>query len=191
MRVSNDQPVIQPTQSTLYRSQNQAVTSRENSPKDIVSLSPQAQRVLNGQMEGQVFDATKVPPGAPEGTLPLIKYAVPEWYAEYGFEVSGKIGARGDWFAQNNPAAASASKEERNEYSSLIQKHYRDVLDSHGINGTEAHYQATIADKNSSETLRQDMADRVRSDGRLMELMHRMGKADILADPTLHLRNNL
>jgi hypothetical protein len=111
-----------------------------------------------------------------KGPLPLEMYAVPSWYADFGFTLPSELGVSANWFAEKYPEAAASTKDERNEYSSLVRKHYRNVMDKHGIDSTAGHYRATIADKNLSETLRQEMADLVRGDARLMELMDRVGK---------------
>jgi hypothetical protein len=110
------------------------------------------------------------------GTNTLEMYQVPSWRAEYSFELPGQLGVRGDWFAEKYPQAATASTAERAEYADLVQGHYQAVLEANGIQGVEAHYKATILDHDFSESLRQQMAERVRSDARLAELMPKLGK---------------
>ncbi len=115
--------------------------------------------------------------GGSSGTYPLEMYQVPAWRAEYMFQVPGKLGVGADWFADKYPQAASTSEAERSEYADLVQGHYHAVLEANGIQGIEAHYQATILDQNVSESLRLQMNERVQGDDRLLQLMARMGKS--------------
>lgn len=139
---------------------------------DSVTISDAARRAA---------DAEDAIPGAgaqggSSGAYPLEMYQVPSWRAEYMFQVPNKLGVGADWFAGKYPQAASASEVERSEYAELVQGHYQAVLEANGIQGVEAHYQATILDRNVSESLRQQMNERVQNDDRLLELMVKMGK---------------
>lgn len=134
------------------------------------------QRLTPGTAAQMIAMTAGGAPSDPNDGLPLETYAVPQWYVDYGFSVPTEAGAGGNWFAENYPEAAAASEADRNEYSTLIQDHYRSVLAKHGITDAAAHYQATIADENLSESLRREMAGLVHGDARLMELMGRLGK---------------
>lgn len=128
----------------------------------------------------QVASAENLVPGAQaSGAYPLEMYQVPSWQAEYMFEVPNKLGVGGDWFERQYPQAGTVSMEERAEYAALVQKHYQSVLDENGIHGVEEHYRAAILDKDFSESLRQQMSERVMSDARMMELMSKLGKSVI------------
>ena len=182
MKIEGYQPIAQGMTGQKDRGHqpNQVSETKNSSPAVVVSLSAQAEQVMKAGKSYGASDAVKTQQNTEAGTLPLEKYAIPDWYADYGFELSSQLGSRGNAFADLNPKAASVDEETRNEYSALVRQHYRDVLDNHGINSTEAHYQALIADKNTSESLRQEMAERVRADARLMELVNQLGKTDIL-----------
>lgn len=138
---------------------------------DQVTISDTARQAayVDKTVPGEKTDAS--------ATYPLEMYQVPSWQAEHMFEVSGQLGSGANWFAEKNPQAASVSASERNEYASLAQGFYQAVLDANGIRGVEAHYEATIRDQESSESLRQQMSELMRSDDRFMELMGKMGKS--------------
>lgn len=129
-----------------------------------------------GQAEAASNADAARPSGQPLAVLPLEMYAIPEWRADYGFELPRQLGTSADWFAEKYPQAAAASQADRAEYAERVQSHYRAVLKDNGIGDTTEHYQATIADRERSETLRQDMAERVQNDPRMVELMTLLGK---------------
>lgn len=162
--------------SQTIKKEQHTVTSNTTTITDAITLSGKAQDILKAQRADNAHDATKRPSNTSEGTLPLATHAIPSWYAEYGFDMSTQLGASANNFAEKYPEAAAASKEERNEYSGLVRKHYRSLMDKYGINNTQTHYQELIVNKGSSEALRQEMADLVRGDARLMELMDMLGK---------------
>lgn len=127
----------------------------------------------------QAAYAEKVMTGAQNdaaGAHPLKMYQMPSWHAEYMFEVPGQLGVSANWFAEKYPQAAATSMSERTEYANLVQSHYQAVLDANGIQGVEDHYKATILDQDFSESLRQQMSERIQGDARLLELMAKMGK---------------
>ncbi|MGO5000494.1 hypothetical protein [Oceanisphaera sp. W20_SRM_FM3] len=123
--------------------------------------------------EGVIPNVTNIASGA----HPLEMYQMPSWQADYMFEATGTLGIGADWFAEKYPQAASTSMSERIEYADRVQEHYQAILDANGIRGVEAHYKATILDKNFSESLRQQMNERVQGDSKLIELMEKMGKS--------------
>ncbi|WP_459874240.1 hypothetical protein, partial [Endothiovibrio diazotrophicus] len=61
------------------------------------------------------------------------------------------------------------------EYGERIQEHYRSVLKEHGIDSAQKHYDALIADPQSSEALRQEFETQVKGDDRLTALMQKLG----------------
>ena len=111
-------------------------------------------------------EATKNPPT--DGDYPLEYYQIPEWLAQHGNELSSQLGAK--------PKAETESSDDHAEYASLIQKHYQSILKDAGISSVEDHYKATIIDKASSESLRQQMNERLQGDTRLQELAEKLGK---------------
>jgi hypothetical protein len=111
------------------------------------------------------------------GIHPLEMYQVPGWYADYGFEVTGELGSGANGFTQKYPEAAAASSSDRAEYMALVQGHYQALLDANGIHDVKSHYDAMIADRETSESLRQQFVGRIQSDARLLELMGKVGKA--------------
>lgn len=134
-------------------------------------------RVTLSDAARQMAHAEQTMPQDNADSYPLLeRYQIPDWRAKYGFLVNTRIGASGNWFSEKYPQAASASVGERNEYSKLVEEHYQAALDANGVHGLEAHYRATILDQEFSESLHQQMNERVRSDPRLLELLVKMGK---------------
>lgn len=118
----------------------------------------------------------QIPGSQAGGVFPVEMYQVPKWQADYMSALPNQLGSRGDWFAQAYPQAAAATMEERGEYSTRLHQHYQELLADNGIQGVEEHYRATILDKASSESLRQQMSERLSGDPRMVELMAKMGK---------------
>jgi hypothetical protein len=104
------------------------------------------------------------------------KYQVPSWYAHYGEEVANKLGVGADWHAEKDQKMLLASLAERNEFATLIDKHYQEVLSDNGIKTAEQHYNATILNRELSEHLRKQMLERVKNDPKLVDLSAKMGK---------------
>jgi hypothetical protein len=140
-------------------------------------------RVTLSDAARQMAPAEQTIPQDNADGYPLKMYSVPYWRAKYGFDISGgsRIGAPGDWFSKTYPQAASASTSEGVEYGNLVQGHYIAVLRANGIHSLEEHYRATILDQELSESLHQQMNERVRNDPRLLELLERIGKQDALS----------
>lgn len=103
------------------------------------------------------------------GDNSLEQYQIPDWYAQYGKEVSQNIGGKVD-------DAEKGSAAERAEYSSRVREHYEAVLAAAGIETSEGLYNNTVINKEINENLKQNMAERVNNDDRLLELMHNLGK---------------
>lgn len=103
-------------------------------------------------------------------------YQVPKWLADYGFEVSLNLGESGNWFAEKYPKAAAASQDVLVEYTSRLAGHLQTVLDANGIKGSEDYHNALIVNKETSEQIRQQFVERLRSDPRMVDLMLEVGK---------------
>ncbi|GEM_PF-712479 len=159
-----------------YSSQSRAKVM-EPAPRAQGDNAQRADSVTISDTARQAASAEGVIPAAQTGAHSLEMYQVPGWRAEYMFQVPGKLGVGANWFAERYPQAASTSVAERSEYAELVQGHYQAVLEANGIQGVEAHYQATILDQDFSESLRQQMNERMQKDDRLLELMARMGKS--------------
>ncbi|MHB0766383.1 hypothetical protein ACYCFC_18635 [Stutzerimonas sp. NM35] len=162
-----------------YTSQSRARVM-EPAPRAQDNNVQRADSVTISDTARQAASAEGVIPAVQDGTSmghSLEMYQVPGWRAEYMFQVPGKLGVGANWFAEKYPQAASTSIAERSEYAELVQGHYQAVLEANGIQGVEAHYQATILDQDFSESLRQQMKELVLKDDRLLELMAKMGKS--------------
>ncbi|WP_028572926.1 hypothetical protein [Desulfonatronum lacustre] len=145
---------------------------------DTVTISSEGRRAADA-LRGDI-SATGDARQTSAADYPLEMYQIPAWFAEYGFQVSTQLGAKGDWFAERYPQAAAASTAERREYAELVRGHYRAMLAENDITGLESHYNALVLDQSRSESLRQEMMERVRGDTRLAELMHIMGKSSVI-----------
>lgn len=154
---------------TAQSTQSASITSNAQTQADRVSISDAARQAASAEASAAA--------GTSSGEYPVEMYQIPKWMADYGFELSNQTGSSGNWFAERYPQAAAATDEERAEYSRRIDGHYQAVLDSNGIKGLEAHYQATILDLNSSESLHQQMRERLQNDPGMLELMAKMGKS--------------
>ncbi|KHL70294.1 hypothetical protein PT85_17060 [Pseudomonas flexibilis] len=102
-------------------------------------------------------------------------YQLPAWMAGSYIEAPNTLGASANWLDERYPQVAAASSAERTEYSQLLQSTYQALLKDNGIQSVEDHYQAVILDRESSESLRLQMRERVAADPRLLELMNRLG----------------
>lgn len=166
---------INPTQSVLGTTYTSKTFRTEESSR--AASTPAGEQVSISTAGRQIASAeNKVPGSQAGGNYPLEMYQIPQWMADYSFELPNQLGARGDWFSQKYPQAWAASEEDRAEYSIRLQQHYQGVLADNGIQSLEEHYQATILDKSSSESLRQQMSARLMGDSRMMELLALMGK---------------
>lgn len=111
-----------------------------------------------------------------EKTLPFEYYQLPDWYATYGAELSGQLGATGDALDTNQyPGTMNASTPEREEFGKRINGHYQAILEAANVVTTEDHYNATIKDTALSEQLHQQMTERVKNDPRLIAIMEKFG----------------
>lgn len=111
------------------------------------------------------------------GTPALEMYQVPKWLADYGFEVPNKLGASANWFAEKYPKAAAAPQAALAEYGNRLEGHFRSVLDANGIKELDDFHDALIVDQGKSEPIRQQLAERLRADPRMVELMQEVGKS--------------
>ncbi|QLF93243.1 hypothetical protein HW090_08575 [Pseudomonas sp. ABC1] len=157
---------------TAQSTQSDSVTGNAQTQADRVSISDAAREAASA--EASTVASTS---STSSGEYPVEMYQIPKWMADYGFELSNQTGSSGNWFAERYPQAAAATDEERAEYSRRIDGHYQALLASNGIEGLEAHYQATILDLNSSESLHQQMRERLQNDPGMLELMAKMGKS--------------
>lgn len=114
--------------------------------------------------------------GTTEQVDSVEKYQVPSWYAYYGEEVANKLGVSANWHAEKDQKMPSTSSADRSEFAALIDKHYQEVLSGNGIKTTEQHYNATILNRELSESLRKQMLERVKNDPKLVDLSYKMGK---------------
>ncbi|WP_031387062.1 hypothetical protein [Desulfonatronum thiodismutans] len=146
---------------------------------DTVTISSEGRRAADALHSGDVSAAGDVRQTS-SSDYPLEMYQIPGWFADYGFQVSTQLGAKGDWFAERHPQAAAASAAERTEYAELVRGHYQAMLAENDITGLESHYNSLILDQSRSESLRQEMVERVRGDARLTELIHIMGKSSVI-----------
>lgn len=172
---------ISHTHSAVNAAYESKVNITQNTKPDQVNQSKSVDSV-NISSEGKQAAYEGVMPkvkNIASGAYPLEMYQMPSWQADYMFEATGTLGSGANWFAEKYPQAASTSMSERIEYAERLQQHYQAVLDSNDIRGVEAHYQATILDEDFSESLRQQMNERVQGDSKLMELMEKMGKSAI------------
>lgn len=142
----------------------------QGSGADSVTISDDAKRIAETKR-------TMIQPQADSesGTYPLEMYAIPEWRTDYGIELPGELFSSANWLAEKYPKYAAASQDERAEYSELLGKHYHALLDEHDIDSVPKHYNAMIADKASSEALRQEFEARVNGDERFVSLMEKFG----------------
>lgn len=146
------------------------VAGGQGSGADSVTISDDARRVAEAERTlTQPLDDS-VP-----GTYPLEMYAIPEWRTTYYPQGNSELGSSANWMAENYPKLAAATKEERAEYYSRLEKHYQSLLDDHGIDSVPEHYNAMIVDKASSEALRQEYEARVNGDEQLVSLMRKLG----------------
>ena len=106
---------------------------------------------------------------------PLEMYQLPAWMAGSYIEAPNTLGASAKWLEERHPQVAAALSAERSEYSSLLQSTYQALLKDNGIQSVEDHYRAMILDRESSESLRLQMRERVAADPRLLELMNQLG----------------
>jgi hypothetical protein len=107
--------------------------------------------------------------------LPVEMYQLPAWMAGSYIEAPNTLGASAKWLEERHPQVAAAPSAERSEYSSLLQSTYQALLKDNGIQSVEDHYRAMILDRESSESLRLQMRERVAANPRLLELMNRLG----------------
>ena len=176
--VSSVDLLLQKTYEATNKQQHKAEQNKEAERTDPITLSAAARHALQTGNDGTgAAQPDRASGGTSGDALPLEMLAVPSWYADYGFEVSGQVGSSANQFTEKYPQAAAATPDERTEYGSLVREKYDQLMDKHGINDTASHYNATILDKNASESLRKEMADMVQSDPRLMELMSLFGKS--------------
>ena len=110
-----------------------------------------------------------------EKTLPFEYYQLPDWYAAYGAELSGQLGATGGSLDTQYPGTMTASTPEREEFGKRINGHYQAILEAANVVTTEDHYNATIRDTVLSEQLHQQMTERVKNDPRLIDIMEKFG----------------
>jgi len=157
------------TATAYFRSNYSSVSHFPRNGGDAEASGGTASTAFSDLLQGSGNDVS-------EGRLPVEMYAIPNWYADYGFQVPNQLGAGGNWFAERYPEAAAASQGERDEYSALVRKHYDELLDANGLHDTISHYDAMIRDPQKSDQMRREMAERVEGDPRLMELMKLMGK---------------
>ncbi|TBU99364.1 hypothetical protein [Stutzerimonas kirkiae] len=175
MYIGNAYPTTNTTYARPFSSVNTAQSTRQaeegrtGAYTDRVSISDTARQAASA--EASAASSTS------SGEYPVEMYQVPDWMADYGFELSGQLGASASGFAERYSQAATATQEERSEYAERISGHYQAVLASNGIEGLEAHYQATILDQASSESLHQQMRERLQNDPGMLELMAKMGKS--------------
>ena len=106
---------------------------------------------------------------------PVEMYQLPAWMAGSYIQAPNTLGANASWLTERYPQVATASSAERSEYSSLLQSTYQALLKDNGIHSVADHYQAMILDRESSESLRLQMRERVAANPRLLELMNRLG----------------
>lgn len=109
-------------------------------------------------------------------TAALEMYQVPMWLADYGFEVPNQLGVRGNWFAEKYPKAAAASPAVLAEYSSRLDEHLQTVLGANGIRGLDDFHNALITNERTSEQIRQQLAERIRNDPMMVDMMMELGK---------------
>ena len=100
--------------------------------------------------------------GTTEEIYPLEYYQLPEWYAQYGNELSSQLGEQ--------PKKQSITTD-KNKFHEHIRKHYEDTLNEAGISSIEDHYKATILNKKSSEQINHKMLQRINNDPELFNLM--------------------
>lgn len=144
----------------------EATPQTSNRPADRVTLSDAGLRAANA---AQTHDH------------PLEMYQLPAWMAGSNIEAPNTLEASASWLEERHSQVAVASPAERAEYSKLLQSTYQTLLKDNGIQGVEDHYRAMILDRESSESLRLQMRERVAANPRLLELMNRLGLGKELA----------
>ncbi len=118
-------------------------------------------------------------------------YQLPSWMKDFTFSIesvvatiqsNGKLsgGTSGDWFEKKYPDAAKASISEVEKFSTLISDHYQGLLEKHGINNTQSHYENLILDKEFSEFFRSEMKNAIKNDTQLLTLLPRIGKSYLI-----------
>lgn len=149
-----------PSAARATQTPTEATPQAPNRPADRVTLSDAGLRAAK---------AAQTP------DHPLEMYQLPAWMAGSYIEAPNTLGASANWLDERYPQVAAASSAERTEYSQLLQSTYQALLKDNGIQSVEDHYQAVILDRESSESLRLQMRERVAADPRLLELMNRLG----------------
>ncbi|TBU76325.1 hypothetical protein DNK06_15760 [Pseudomonas daroniae] len=146
-----------------------AIKNTGVSSSDTVSISDEGRKAA--------FDDSAGKSTTGNASSGVEKYQIPGWQAQYMNVVKPVIGASP--LASNESTGRLSSESERIEYANLIDQHYSSVLKSNGIEGVDAHYEATIVNKEFSESLRQQMKESIMGDSRLLELMSKMGKSPV------------
>ncbi|MDC7717659.1 hypothetical protein PQU95_10590 [Vogesella sp. DC21W] len=179
MQIGNTRAIV----GAFYTSDTNRTNSNLSSPTnqgefskiytDTVSISDTSNQATTTE---EVLTQRKNLQGTTDQIDSVEKYQVPSWYAHYGEEVANKLGTSANWHAEKDKSMLSASSADRSEFAALIDKHYQEVLSSNGIKTTEQHYNATILNRELSESLRKQMLERVRNDPKLVDLSYKMGK---------------
>lgn len=90
-------------------------------------------------------------------------------------ELSGKLGAKSDeLYAKGGNLVANYSSE-LSEYTGLLDKHLKALMQTEGIETVPQYHQAMVVDKENSERLRLLLKDSIQGDKRLTELMGTLG----------------
>lgn len=140
----------QKTSPPALQQQGAAAYTIKNSVQDSISLSASAQQTL-----------------AVSETSSLEAHAIPSWRADYGYVLSGKLGASANTLGESDePGTPGAEltkvpKHLRSEFGAVVHRIYQQVLHENGIDTQEKHYQSLIVDKEQSESLHQQYLEKL------------------------------
>lgn len=90
-------------------------------------------------------------------------------------ELSGKLGAKADELYVKGGNLLGARQSELNEYSGLLDKHLKALLQKEGIETLPQYHQALAVDKENSDRIRLLLKDCIAGDKRMTELMGALG----------------
>ncbi|GHT82817.1 hypothetical protein AGMMS49960_08530 [Betaproteobacteria bacterium] len=154
-----------------------AYSARNSRSSDKVSISKDAWAMLLAEYEKNKPADVPATESSEEAEESRKAEAAPDWISGYFF-TAPPLGSRGDWFEQQYPQAAAAPASMLSEYGKRIMEYWQAIVKENGLLelSVDERYNALRVDKESIEALRQQMAERVRSDPVLVDIMQKIGK---------------
>jgi hypothetical protein len=154
-----------------------AHTTQGNRNSDKVSISKDAWAMLRAEYEKN--NPTDVSPAelSEEEQESRKAWAEPDWLDAYFF-TAPPLCSGGDVYTKAGAVPPRVSA----EYSKHINECWQAILKENGLSelSVDERYNATIVNKESSEALRQQMAERVKNDPVLVDIMQKFGKGVIM-----------